>query len=492
MLPDSPPAPLPHSPRPLLGWELSESGGTGRRARLRIWYPKGYGGSSPSFRTTSRYLRSLTPIGDSRRGIESQITAHAGAQLSFITRQTQSGRLSCRLWFGLFGLAALPRGLYLVVMRPAFEPYHWEVSDSLLQHDIFGINGIHTSLYQPLYPLFLAATRLLSRDNVLFIQAAQLAIDSVGAVAIYLLAEALTHRRRIALFSAVLYAMYPLLIRHSVGGNEFSLLSVLLIAFAYAVITATTVPRAATAGLLLGVAMLTRATIAPLLLLVPTVLMISRRRAAAIVLAVTAATVITPWQIRNYAVTGAMWPTRSGDNLRTGNSRDAATLLPKYNMDLSGEYVYSTVERDRPELLDPTAEVELDRFITGLMLRKAVYFFWPRLVPSHVMVSDTRVVLEPDGRIQVVNSPPRPLIEEVAYSTSYCFVAATAVVGIWLRRRHLRRDAVLWCIVLVFVAVHTAYFPATRYRTSMEFVLLFYAAVGLDSWVGARASRFRT
>src|SRR5205823_8647824 len=24
--------------------------GTGRRARLRIWYPKGYGGSSPSFR----------------------------------------------------------------------------------------------------------------------------------------------------------------------------------------------------------------------------------------------------------------------------------------------------------------------------------------------------------------------------------------------------------------------------------------------------------
>ena len=27
-----------------------ESGGTGRRARLRIWYPEGYGGSSPSFR----------------------------------------------------------------------------------------------------------------------------------------------------------------------------------------------------------------------------------------------------------------------------------------------------------------------------------------------------------------------------------------------------------------------------------------------------------
>ncbi len=31
---------------------LCESGGTGRRARLRIWWPTGRGGSSPPFRTT--------------------------------------------------------------------------------------------------------------------------------------------------------------------------------------------------------------------------------------------------------------------------------------------------------------------------------------------------------------------------------------------------------------------------------------------------------
>src|SRR5690606_19540117 len=30
---------------------LRESGGIGRRARLRIWWPRGRGGSSPPFRT---------------------------------------------------------------------------------------------------------------------------------------------------------------------------------------------------------------------------------------------------------------------------------------------------------------------------------------------------------------------------------------------------------------------------------------------------------
>jgi hypothetical protein len=39
----------------------------------------------------------------------------------------------------------------------------------------------------------------------------------------------------------------------------------------------------------------------------------------------------------------------------------------------------------------------------------------------------------------------------------------------------------LWSIVVTFAAVHMVYFPAVRYRVPMEFVLLFYGAVGLDA-----------
>ena len=55
---------------------------------------------------------------------------------------------------------------------------------------------------------------------------------------------------------------------------------------------------------------------------------------------------------------------------------------------------------------------------------------------------------------------------------------ALAIAGVWLRRRDIRRDAILWCVVVTFVAAHAVYFPTTRYRVPIEFVLLFYAAGG--------------
>jgi hypothetical protein len=59
-------------------------------------------------------------------------------------------------------------------------------------------------------------------------------------------------------------------------------------------------------------------------------------------------------------------------------------------------------------------------------------------------------------------------------------VLALAAMGLWLRRGELPGDVVLWAIVATFVVVHAIYFPTTRYRVPIEFVLLFYAAVALD------------
>ena len=77
----------------------------------------------------------------------------------------------------------------------------------------------------------------------------------------------------------------------------------------------------------------------------------------------------------------------------------------------------------------------------------------------------------------VENPRPRPRIEVLAYSAFYTPVLLAALIGIYLRRRDLlRRDAVLWCVIGTFAAIHALYFPATRYRAPVEFVLLFYAA----------------
>ena len=408
---------------------------------------------------------------------------------------TKSIHRSWTLLAGIYGCASLVRLAYLAAMRPPFEGYHWAIADDLLAHGVLGYDGVRTAYYEPLYPLFVAGARYLIGDYRLAVQVLQALVDSAGAVLLFCLVEALTARRRAALIAAALYASYPLLVRHAVLLQEFSLASVLLIAFAYVLVTATAASRAALAGLCLGAAILTRAMVAPALVLIVIALVLARNSRIALVVALTVAAVTTPWLLRNSLLNGSIGPTRSGINLYVGNSRYAAALLPEHNTDLLMPHTDEMVARERPDLLDPAAERQLDRFYRdrasdevrarplatlGLKLRNVAYFFWPRLVPSRVMTPETTIVLAPDGGIEVHNSQPRPLIDELAYALSYVPVLAAALAGIWIRRAALPQDAVLWCLLVTFVAVHAVYFPATVYRTPIEFVLLFYAAVAVD------------
>jgi hypothetical protein len=89
-----------------------------------------------------------------------------------------------------------------------------------------------------------------------------------------------------------------------------------------------------------------------------------------------------------------------------------------------------------------------------------------------------------DGQAIVHGATLRPLRDRVIYTTSFVPVLVLAVAGMWLRRRCAGHDGVLWCVVITFVAVHAIFFPATRYRTPMEFVLLFYAAVAIEALAG--------
>src|SRR5205814_5029025 len=73
----------------------------------------------------------------------------------------------------------------------------------------------YTTLFRSLYPLFLAGARLLVGDRMFLVQALQTVVSGLGAVCLYLLAEALTARRVVALLSAALYAAYPLLVWHA-------------------------------------------------------------------------------------------------------------------------------------------------------------------------------------------------------------------------------------------------------------------------------------
>ena len=280
--------------------------------------------------------------------------------------------------------------------------------------------------------------------------------------------------------------------------SDLWLTTTLLVAFALAFVKGRTPARMAVAGVWLGCALVTREATAPILALALARLAYERRWAHAAALAATAAAICMPVLVRSYVIDGAVVPTRSGLNLFVGNSRYAMQLLPKDDPDVLQDYADALVERDRPDLngdgmvdeheadeyLAKRAWADMRRDPLRTLEAKAAnvaYFFWPRLVPWRVRGDDTRLVVGPDDRATVVDSHPRALVEEIGYSVPYTCVLVAAIAGVLMRRRALGRDAILWCILGTFVAVHAIYFPGTRYRSPVEFVLLFYAAVAADA-----------
>ena len=117
-----------------------------------------------------------------------------------------------------------------------------------------------------------------------------------------------------------------------------------------------------------------------------------------------------------------------------------------------------------------------------LRLRNIWYFFSPTLTPSRDPTAGAVFHPGAQGQFTIENSRPRPAVDRIVYTASYVPVVALALVGVWIRRRDVRAAAMLGSVVATFAITHAVYFPTTRYRAPMEFVLLLYAAVTLDRW----------
>ena len=410
------------------------------------------------------------------------------------------------IYLRLWTLAAAVRLLYLAAAQPPFTLYYWDAASSLIQFGSLALEGVTTAAIEPLYPLFLAAVRLVAGDRPLLVQTVQTLVASAGAVYLYKLAVALTGRRQVGTAAAMLFAVYPLLIRHSVDGTESALLTTLLIAFACRFVTMRGIVDAAAVGGWLGLAILTRVVALPLLVIVPLIAS-TRSRRAAIAMAGTALLVLAPWAVRNYSLNGEVMPARAGINLFIANSEYSSGVIADYGPDILLPYARSRLAAeglaDLPDT--PRAEQQGDAAYRRLALaqirrhpvdtlrlkiRNVFTFFSPVLVPHRDTSAATEIRLGEDGRSTVLYSIPRPLSHRIMYSLSYSAVIALAGLGFYRRRHDLAADAILWWVLLTFAAVHAVYFPSTRYRAPVDFVFLFYAGVAVDAFVGARR-RFR-
>ncbi len=271
------------------------------------------------------------------------------------------------------------------------------------------------------------------------------------------------------MFAGLLFAGYPMLVRHAATVGDSSLTTVLLVGFAGAAVSIAGVASAAIAGVWLGLSVLSRAMVLPLIALVGAVLVRRGQARDAAVVAGVAMLLVLPWWIRNHRANGSWWPTRSGINLFIGNSPYTAALLPDYDLDLLEPVAYELATTARPDIVPGSADYipRIDAYLTSAAiehmkaspvrtitekLANAGYFLSPRLIPLYVSGPETRVTLAPPDKVVVEAPVTRPRIEVIGHTLAASFVMLAAVVGIYMRRHVLVAGLCAVAIACVFVA----------------------------------------
>ncbi len=405
----------------------------------------------------------------------------------------------------VFLLALVPRLGYVFAGHPRFQFEHWDLATSIVQHGTLGFAGVPTTRFEPLYPLFIAGLRTLTGGRVVAAQCLQAAVGAFAAVALYHLTVALTSSRRAAMAAAMVFACYPLSIRHAGDGTDTTLMGTWLVFFCWAFVRSRSPRDMAVAGLVLGVTTLTRTMALPLLALSSMLLIVERRGREAAVLVSTTLLLYAPYAVRNYRLNGTLMPTRTGINLFVSNSPYTDQLVPEYHADVLESFARSIVVAHGlpPDLPSPAIERDRDELLTRIALgwmrehpwralwRRvafAGYFLSPFVVPQRDSGGTADVEFPAAGTVTVADSPRRPALVRAIYTLSFTPILLLSIVGAWARRSQLRRDGVLWCVLVTFLAAHSVFFPATRYRTPMSFVLIFFAVAGARALWGRYSS----
>ncbi len=377
------------------------------------------------------------------------------------------------------------------------KSFYWELSDSLLQSGTLGFHGIKTTAFEPLYPLFLAGARLITRDHMFFVLLFQIIIEIIGCLYLYKLAQLLARNKYVGFITSLLYSLYPYFIYQTGAISEITLFTTLLIMSTYYYCKANGLKHSIYCGAFFGLTAMTRTTALPILFLGIGALALKKFYKQAFIMLGTALFILSPMMIRNYQIDGSLILTRSGENLFDGNLELSDKLIPDYSVDLLYAYVNGILEKERPDLVKNNSKKRNQFFtqkavqfmiehpwrVLKLKLKNIGYLFYPRIVPFYPMREETRLIVSETGDYHIEKAYRRNPIKELIHSIPYTFILLTAIIGIYLRRKEFQTDLILYLITFSFVATYALYFPTTRLRAPMDFVLMFYSACTIEMFL---------
>lgn len=313
-----------------------------------------------------------------------------------------------------------------------------------------------------------------------------------------MICAALLARRRFGdmagLVAGALCAAYPYYVWHDLSLQEtglFTFLAALATLLLDRARSTGAVRLAALAGLVLGAAILTRATLLPFALLGCLWLALPdrgagpriRRRLSMTTLAMAAmGLALSPWLLRAHAITGSYGlGTELGAAIYAGNHPLTFADYPDRSIDLSRAKVFAAIPpREQAELdaLDGDEVAQSDWFLRkglawivenpGQFVQGALHKLWAAFRP--------------------LPSPLHGWIGNLGYAASWCPLLVLGLAGLWRERGMWRRDLPIYAHIAAFAGITAVLWAHTSHRSYLDVYLIVFAA-GLLTQIWAQWRR---
>jgi 4-amino-4-deoxy-L-arabinose transferase-like glycosyltransferase len=328
-------------------------------------------------------------------------------------------------------------------------------------------DGPPTSFRVPIYPIFLAMVTF-GHKAFLPIVLSQSLIGAGTVLCAALLAREIFGSAA-ALTAAIITAFYPYYVVHDTALQETSLYTFLT---AFAVFLLLRARRsgsgimAGCAGLALGMAVLTRANLAPFALFAPLWLAVARQcRAmprrqglwAALICAAVLALTVSPWLVRSFQHTGSVTlSTQTGFFLWLGNNPYTFSYYPYESIDRS--------QRAGLEALTPQewAQENAERALEYI-----------REHPWRTLGGGLRKIGAAFGWLP---SPRRSFWPSLVHALSYGPIMILGLWGMWITRQHWREHSIFYAQFVSFAVVTAMFFGHTNYRVYLDVYWIVFAA----------------
>jgi 4-amino-4-deoxy-L-arabinose transferase-like glycosyltransferase len=340
--------------------------------------------------------------------------------------------------------------------------------------------GAATAFRVPLYPMFLAAVTL-GHQAFLPVLVSQSLIGAGTVWCAAMIAREIFGNVA-AIIAAILTAIYPYYVVHDTALQETSLYTFLMALAVLLLLRARrsgSVVTAASAGLALGAAVLTRANLAPFALLAPLWLAFAggafaapwrRRLVVAVLCAGVGGLTVAPWLIRSYWLTGsATLSTQTGFFLWVGNNAYTFSHYPKESIDRSQATALAalTVQEKSEWEARRSNEATVDHWFRKKGLDYIREHPWGTLGNSFRKIGDAFGWLP---------SPRRSFWPSLAHSLSYGPIMMLGLWGMWASRRHWREHSIFYAQFISFAAVTAVFFGHTSYRAYLDVYWIVFAA----------------